>query len=111
MNNSNIVGVGNIYASESLFLSKISPIRPANSLSKAEIELLHDMIIKVLKKATKQGGSSLKDYTSINGEKGYFQNSFNAYGREGKDCRVCGIAIIKIKQAGRASFYCEKCQK
>lgn len=109
MDNVNIVGVGNIYASESLFLSKISPTRAANSLNFAEITLLHQMIIKVLKDAIKQGGSSLKDYASVSGEKGYFQHLFKVYGKE--KCYICQNPITKIKQAGRASFYCPVCQK
>ncbi len=111
MDNKYIVGVGNIYASESLFLSKISPLRPSNSLASSEIKLLHEKIIEVLKTSIERGGSSLKDYASVSGEKGYFQNSFNVYGREGEACRICNNVIIKIKQGGRASFYCDQCQK
>lgn len=111
MDNHSIVGVGNIYASESLFLSKISPLRAANSLSDDEIELLHNKIIAVLKDSIDKGGSSLKDYASVSGEKGYFQNSFNVYARSDEDCKVCKNKVIKIKQAGRASFYCACCQK
>jgi formamidopyrimidine-DNA glycosylase len=111
MDNHVVVGVGNIYASESLFLSKISPLRAANSLSDKEIKLLHEKIIEVLKDSIEKGGSSLKDYASVSGEKGYFQNSFNVYAREGEDCKTCKNKIIKIKQAGRASFYCAYCQK
>ncbi len=111
MDNRYIVGIGNIYASESLFLSKISPLRISNSLRHQEILLLHEKIIEVLKLAIMRGGSSLKDYASVSGEKGYFQNSFNVYGREGERCRACNNIIVKIKQGGRASFYCDKCQK
>ena len=111
MDNYHIVGIGNIYASESLFLSNISPLRPANSLNQKEIKLLHEKIIEVLQDSIKRGGSSLKDYASVSGEKGYFQNSFNVYAREGKDCKICNNPIIKIKQGGRASFYCDQCQK
>lgn len=111
MDNHIIVGVGNIYASESLFLSKISPLRAANSLNDHEIEVLHAKIIEVLKDSIDKGGSSLKDYASVSGEKGYFQNSFNVYAKEGEDCKICKNKVIKIKQAGRASFYCACCQK
>jgi formamidopyrimidine-DNA glycosylase len=110
MDNYNIVGVGNIYASESLYLSKILPTRASASLNLNEVSLLHDKIIEVLNNAIKQGGSTLKDYASVSGEKGYFQNSFKVYGKEGKECIMCGCLIEKIKQAGRASFYCPKCQ-
>jgi len=111
MDNINIVGVGNIYASESLFLSGILPNKMALSLSELEVNLLHNKIIEVLEAAIKQGGSSLKDYASIGGEKGYFQHLFKVYGREGKHCFVCNSIIAKIKQGGRASFYCPTCQK
>ncbi len=111
MDNINIVGVGNIYASESLFMSEILPTRPSASLNSEEISLLHQKIIQVLKDAIKQGGSSLKDYASVSGEKGYFQQSFKVYGREKENCSNCNSLIIKIKQAGRASFYCPTCQK
>ena len=111
MDNRYIVGIGNIYASESLFLSKVSPLRASDSLKHKEILLLHEKIIEVLNFAIMRGGSSLKDYASVSGEKGYFQNSFNVYGRYGEPCKVCNSFIIKIKQGGRASFYCDKCQK
>ena len=110
MNNKNIVGVGNIYAAESLFLSKISPIREANSLDKNEITTLHSNILFILNESIKHGGSTLKDYAAVSGEKGYFQNSFNVYGREGQPCPICKKNIIKITQAGRSSFYCSTCQ-
>ena len=111
MDNKNIVGVGNIYAAESLFLSKISPIRASCSLTKLEAIELHKAIIVILQEAIKQGGSSLKDYASINGDSGYFQHFFKVYGRAGEECSICKATIIKIKQAGRASFYCPNCQK
>jgi formamidopyrimidine-DNA glycosylase len=110
MDNSNVVGVGNIYACESLFFSKILPTRESASLKLAEVILLHKIIIQVLKEAIKQGGSSLKDYASVSGEKGYFQHSFKVYGRERQNCLVCNNVILKIKQAGRSSFYCPICQ-
>lgn len=111
MNPKIIVGVGNIYACESLFTSKISPERSANSLTKNEISTLRKNIIKILKNSIDNGGSSLKDYKNINGEKGFFQNSFFVYGRNGKECFICNEAIEKLKQAGRTSFYCPNCQK
>lgn len=111
MDNKYIVGVGNIYASESLFLSKISPLRISNTLTSREVKLLRSKIIEILELSIKRGGSSLKDYASVSGEKGYFQNLFNVYGREGEECRSCNNSIIKVKQGGRASFYCDQCQK
>jgi len=113
MDNSIIVGVGNIYASESLFLSNISPTRPAKSLNIIEINKLYNAVIEILKDAIAKGGSSLKDYTSINGDSGYFQNHFKVYAREGKECLVCNSPepISRITQGNRASFYCSNCQK
>lgn len=111
MDNANIVGVGNIYASESLFLSKVSPIRVASSLTGEEIKLLHKNILYILDESIKKGGSTLKDYANVNGEKGYFQNSFKVYGRDKQPCAICDIPIEKITQGGRSSFYCQSCQK
>lgn len=110
MDNKYIVGVGNIYASEALFLSKVSPLRISSTLTPKEVKLLYSKIIEVLDLSIKRGGSSLKDYASVSGEKGYFQNLFNVYGREGEECKSCNQHIIKIKQGGRASFYCDHCQ-
>lgn len=111
MDNQNIVGVGNIYALESLFLSNILPTRPSYSINKEEVKSLRDNIVDVLNQAISQGGSSIKDYSSVSGENGYFQNSFKVYGRVGKECTSCGANINKITQAGRSSFYCSCCQK
>ena len=111
MNNKNLVGVGNIYALEALFLSKILPTRESNSLSKKEISSLYENIIDVLKQAIKQGGSTIKDYSSISGESGYFQHSFKVYNQEGKQCKICSQLILRTKQSGRSSFFCPKCQE
>lgn len=111
MDNKNLVGVGNIYALEALFLSKILPTRESNSLNQNEILSLYENIIHVLKQAIKQGGSTIKDYSSISGESGYFQHSFKVYNQEGKECKTCNQLILRIKQAGRSSFFCPECQK
>lgn len=111
MDNKNLVGVGNIYALEALFLSKILPTRESNSLNQDEISSLYENIIHVLKQAIKQGGSTIKDYSSISGESGYFQHSFKVYNQEGKECKTCNQLILRIKQAGRSSFFCQECQK
>ncbi len=111
MDNENIVGIGNIYAAESLFLSGISPIRPSNTLSLSEIAKLHKNIIHILEDSIKKGGSTLKDYAKVSGEQGYFQNSFNVYAREGQGCFICGEWIKRINQGGRSTFYCKICQK
>lgn len=111
MDNANIVGVGNIYAAESLFLSALLPTRVSSSLNANEIYLLHKNIIYILQESIKKGGSTLKDYAKVSGESGYFQNSFKVYGRAAQECLVCGGVIMKIIQAGRSSFYCPHCQK
>lgn len=111
MNAKFIVGIGNIYATESLFSAKVLPNRVASSVSEAEIILLHQSIIEVLSKAIDSGGSTLKDYVHANGNIGQFQNSFKVYGRLNKPCYECNHIIQKIQIAGRSSFYCSNCQK
>jgi len=114
-----VVGVGNIYASESLFLAHISPLRPANALKKQEYQALAEAIKTTLKAAIKSGGSTLRDFVRSSGDSGYFQHHFNVYGRENKPCLCAaqhGILKItplvkKITQQGRATYYCCKCQK
>ncbi|MBN8828276.1 MAG: bifunctional DNA-formamidopyrimidine glycosylase/DNA-(apurinic or apyrimidinic site) lyase [Sphingobacteriia bacterium] len=106
-----VVGVGNIYASESLFMAKISPRRPSNSLSLDECKILVDCIRKALKKAIEAGGSTLKDYKKADGTTGSFQKLFSVYDRHNKECIFCENMITKIVQGGRTTYYCEKCQK
>ncbi len=104
-----VVGVGNIYASEALFLSKIDPRRPANEVADKAAGMVK-AIRKVLEDAIASGGSSLRDFLDVNGESGYFQHQFNVYGRTGKPCFTCGTAIVSIRQAGRSTFFCPHCQ-
>ena len=111
MNANLIVGVGNIYACESLYEAGISPLRVANNITEIEAESLVKQIKSVLKAAIKAGGSTLKDYANSNGDAGYFQHKFSVYGREGKSCKVCDTAIKNTKIAGRSTFYCPQCQK
>jgi len=107
-----VVGVGNIYANEALFMAGISPIAPANSpIVTKKLPLLIDCIHKVLNDAIAAGGSTLRDFAHVSGESGYFQHSFHVYGRGGQPCTKCKTPITTIRQAGRATFYCEKCQK
>lgn len=110
MDNNIVVGVGNIYASESLFLSKISPLRIGKNVSPKEYEILVSNIRKVLKEAIEAGGSSLRDYKNANGELGYFQQSHNVYGRAKDSCKNCGAIILEIRLGQRNSFYCPSCQ-
>lgn len=107
-----VVGVGNIYASESLFLSGINPKTLSSRISMTRTIKLHDAIIKTLTLALESGGSTLRNYVNPQGEPGsYFAIHANVYGREGLPCRVCGAPISKITQNARATFYCKKCQR
>ena len=106
-------GIGNIYANEILFLSKVKPFREVKSLTEFEIKKIVEYTKKVLKKAIKLGGSSIKDFSSSNGKKGSFQQYFNVYGKKGEFCsnKNCSVKIIKLTISSRATFYCPKCQK
>lgn len=106
-----VVGVGNIYATESLFLSGIHPLETANNLSSAQFDTLVDHIKAVLSTAIKQGGSTLNDFTFSDGKTGYFQQTLLVYGRKGEPCTVCGQTLESIKITGRASCFCPNCQK
>ncbi|MBF6057596.1 MULTISPECIES: bifunctional DNA-formamidopyrimidine glycosylase/DNA-(apurinic or apyrimidinic site) lyase [Thiomicrorhabdus] len=105
-----VVGAGNIYANESLFLSGIHPQTPGNQLSKAQCATLVENIKKVLEKAIRQGGTTLKDFMSPDGKPGYFVQELNVYGREGEACPHCGTPIEKVIINQRASFFCPQCQ-
>ncbi len=111
MDNAIVVGVGNIYINESLFLAKILPTTSPSSLSLEQIKELVSAIKTTIKKAIKMGGSSINDYVDAKGDQGFFQNNFQVYGRENKECLICNSLISKIVQNGRSSFYCSKCQK
>jgi formamidopyrimidine-DNA glycosylase len=113
MNQLVVVGVGNIYASESLYKAKIKPNRIAKSLTTAECDRLVKSIKKVLKRSIKLGGSSINDYSLVDGKLGFFQREFDVYGRDGKFCRkkTCKSRILRIVIGQRSSFYCNKCQK
>lgn len=106
-----VVGVGNIYASEALFLAGIRPTVAACRISRPRAEKLHLAIVRVLSRAVQQGGSTLRDFSSADGKTGYFQLAAMVYDRAGKPCRVCGATIRQIKQGQRSTFYCPVCQK
>ena len=106
-----VVGVGNIYASESLFHAGIRPATAARRLSRPACERLVTAIRHVLTAAIAAGGSSLRDYVRSSGELGYFQLQTRVYDREGLPCKVCGTPIRRIVQGQRASFYCPVCQR
>jgi len=106
-----VVGVGNIYASESLFRARIHPKTPAGRIGLARYERLAQTIREVLAAAIEQGGSSLRDFIGVNGQSGYFQQNYFAYARAGLPCRVCDTPIRQIAQGQRSTFYCPNCQK
>ena len=110
MNSKVVVGVGNIYASESLFYSGIHPKRPANKISLARYCELAHHIKHVLSRAITAGGTTLKDFSSADGKPGYFTQSLKVYGRDNESCEHCGKPIRKITQNQRSTFYCPKCQ-
>lgn len=110
MDNAVVVGVGNIYANESLFLAGIDPRRPASSLTHDEYSRLVDVIKEVLNKAIAQGGTTLKDFQQADGKPGYFAQYLYVYGRGGDDCRKCEEELQEIKQGQRATVFCGNCQ-
>lgn len=110
MNSQVVVGVGNIYASESLFLSGIRPGRAAKRVTRKECEKLVQTIKQVLDNSIKQGGTTLRDFVNSDGNPGYFAQSLNVYGREGEPCPLCAKAIRQRVLGQRSTFYCSECQ-
>jgi len=106
-----VVGVGNIYASEALFLSGIRPTTKAAKLTKPRVAQLHQAIREVLARAVAKGGSSLRDFVSAEGKNGYFQLEASVYGRAGLPCRVCASPVKQMVQGQRSTFFCPTCQK
>ena len=107
-----VAGLGNIYVCEALHRAGISPRRQARNLSRVRVEALVPIIRDVLEEAIEAGGSSLRDHRRADGELGYFQHAFRAYGREGEPCpNACGRSIRRIVQSGRSTFYCPACQR
>lgn len=106
-----IVGIGNIYAAESLFRAGIAPQRAANRIGRARCQRLADAIRETLSDAIAAGGSSVRDYIHSDGGAGCFQLSCAVYDRNGEACRVCGTPIRLLRQAGRSTFYCPQCQR
>ncbi len=110
MNSHIVAGVGNIYASEALFLAGINPVRQAGRVSRARYVKLVGAIKHVLTKAIKFGGTTLRDFTHEDGKPGYFANELNVYGRQAEPCPQCGTAIKLRVQGQRATYYCALCQ-
>ncbi len=110
MNAHIVVGVGNIYASEALFMAGINPRRAAGRIARSRYDQLADAIKEVLGKAIKAGGTTLRDFYGGNGEAGYFKQQLEAYGREDEPCRRCDTPISAIVQGQRSTYYCKRCQ-
>jgi formamidopyrimidine-DNA glycosylase len=105
-----VVGLGNIYVDEALYRAKIHPERKANTLKNKEIKLLHQEIIATLGEAVKQGGSTIRSYINSQGKIGLFQQQLLVYGKKDEPCQRCGNPIQKIVVGGRGTHYCKKCQ-
>lgn len=105
-----IAGIGNIYADEALFLSKLHPERTADTLTLPEKRRLFKSIREVLLRGIENRGTTKRDYVDSFGETGQNQNYLNVYGREGEECKVCGTFVLRIKVGGRSSHHCPHCQ-
>ncbi|MEJ7931218.1 bifunctional DNA-formamidopyrimidine glycosylase/DNA-(apurinic or apyrimidinic site) lyase [Ramlibacter sp. AN1015] len=106
-----VVGVGNIYASEALFIAGIRPTTRASRIGFGRAARLHAAVREVLARAVLKGGSTLRDFSNAHGESGYFQLEAMVYDREGEPCRVCGRPIRMIRQGQRATYFCPQCQR
>jgi len=111
MNSHVVVGVGNIYANESLFAAGINPKRSASKISLTRYQKLIPAIKTILIRSIEQGGTTLKDFINEDGKPGYFQQTLAVYGRTEQPCIHCGTAIKKISQTQRSTYYCSRCQK
>lgn len=105
-----VVGVGNIYASESLYRARISPKTRSGRVAAARYDVLAAAVRATLTDALAAGGSSLRDFVHSDGSSGYFQQQYNVYDRTGEPCRLCGAPIRRIAQGQRSTFYCPRCQ-
>lgn len=105
-----VVGVGNIYANEALFMAGIHPEQPAGTLSEGKLSLLTEKIRFVLQRSITQGGTTLRDFVGGDGKPGYFAQQLNVYGRAGQDCPECGNRLEEIRQNNRSSVFCRRCQ-
>jgi formamidopyrimidine-DNA glycosylase len=110
LDQSKIAGVGNIYADEILFASGLHPSQPANTVLDREWEPLLASTQRILRSAIERGGSTIRDYRSVDGEAGAFQDAHRVYGRDGEPCSQCGELIRKIRVAGRGTHFCPRCQ-
>ena len=111
MDGRHVVGVGNIYASESLYLAGVRPQTTAGRLSRARCKRLAAAIRQTLRAAIRAGGSSLRDFVDSDGKRGHFQTRYRVYGRAGEPCRRCGARVRRMVQGQRATYYCPRCQR
>lgn len=111
MDNHVVVGVGNIYANEALFKAGIHPKRAAGNISKARYQRLVPLIKETLAKAIQQGGTTLQDFTQVDGQPGYFKQHLMVYGRGGKMCMQCKTRLKEIRLGQRSTVYCPRCQR
>lgn len=111
MDNAVVTGIGNIYANETLFSARISPLRPASKLTLDECRRLTAAAKSILLRAIDAGGTTISDFLNVDGSEGKFVRELKIYGRAGQPCPVCGCGIESVRQGGRSSFYCPKCQK
>ncbi|MDR0217388.1 MAG: bifunctional DNA-formamidopyrimidine glycosylase/DNA-(apurinic or apyrimidinic site) lyase [Enterobacteriaceae bacterium] len=111
MDNKVVVGVGNIYANEALYVAYILPERPVNSLTQKEADLLAETIKQILRRSIEQGGTTLKDFLQSDGKPGYFAQELFVYGKKGERCPKCGGKIESIKLGQRSTFFCRQCQR
>lgn len=106
-----VAGLGNIYVDETLFKSKIHPLKRSNTLTKKEVKIVQEMSIDTLANAVKQGGTTIRSYVNSDGDMGMFQQELNVYAQEGEPCKVCHEPIEKLKVGGRGTHVCVNCQK
>ena len=106
-----VVGVGNIYAAEALFLAGIHPAKSAKSISLERMEKLVAAIKKILEQAIQKGGTTFRDFVNSEGKPGYFANKLNVYGRENLNCIKCDTKLLMLRIGQRSTVYCKKCQK
>ena len=111
MDNHVVVGVGNIYANEALFISGVRPGRAAGRLSRAQCDRLARAIVEVLDASITMGGTTLRDFVGGDGKPGYFQQTLRVYDRAGKPCRTCDTLIKHARHGQRSTYYCPQCQQ
>ena len=111
MDNAVVTGIGNIYANETLFAARVSPLRPAPELTLGECAALVAEARKILRRAIAAGGTTISDFLNVDGSEGKFVRELRIYDRAGEPCPRCGETVLCVRQGGRSSFYCQKCQK